>query len=540
MYAIRCYLVNMYSTPCVGAPSGVSYICFLSARTPRLLPLNGKQHVSELSRQLEQSPVAGSGASQSVLPRPSMPPWHVLVCAGLGYEDLDPHPVDNTTWDEFMASRGAALKLDRHGETCHQVRALADLRAESFEPLVPGTAALAQLQRVLGGLLDGTLNDARAGDEIRAVSGGGPLRTRILNALAAPHATASDRHDALVRLAAETAAIRTQELRRLLEQPGINGPRGAWMALRHLVSAAGTSGACTVRVCSASRERMEQSLQAVLESCTSAACAPDMLVWDYPLHIVMTDMKALAHVASLAATHSVMVLASVARDEPLVDSAMNEESIRELLLDDSQVPLRRFRRNADSRFVTLCAPRVRVDTSQLPAPECGSAWLVAHDVVRMLVDGGSPLAAMVPAGEELEKSFQFTVSGNRAIDPGVVLEGHQAGLVLLSDRGEGHLPLCTIVNPDVHGREATLFGYELLRARLQRLCRAHAGHWAPDAAPSAAAQDLKEYLLTLSGPLHLGASERAVRTGTDSRTVWAEVSADGAADLPPLRITVDI
>jgi hypothetical protein len=112
--------------------------------------------------------------------------------------------------------------------------------------------------------------------------------------------------------------------------------------------------------------------------------------------------------------------------------------------------------------------------------------------------------------------------------------------VLLSDRNEVHLPLCTAVYPDVCGDGATHFGHTLLQARLQRLCHRHALERAAGTTAAAVALELKNYLLSLSGSLHLVASERGVRTGIDGGTVWVEVSVEGSVNLPPVRVTIEL
>lgn len=293
-------------------------------------------------------------------------------------------------------------------------------------------------------------------------------------------------------------------------------------ALRVLAATAGTSGSFKLALFSATAAQMPARLASVLSHATTGGFAADMVLWDYPVGLSMADMKSLTMVGYAAELNRALVLASLDGREQLVDAAMHEESIRGLLRDDYSVPLRRLRHNPVSRFLVLCAPPLRLAGEQSPSSPIGGAWLVAHDLERMMIDSVSPLHAQVPSQEEFDRSFQFTLTETHRVAPEVMREAHEAGLILLSDRPSEHrFPLRTLAYPELCGDSGHLAGHHLLRGRLYRLCRS----WL--SSPSASPARLRDYLASVAaGPLHLSSSDRAVRVSTEGTRIVVEVTLD--------------
>ncbi|MBD3240719.1 MAG: hypothetical protein GF331_09060 [Chitinivibrionales bacterium] len=492
---------------------------------------------------------ARSDRSSAAAPRgrqsSAAPPWSMLVCADLGYLSLEPAKLLAADWGRFFAD--AKVRIEGTvpagvGQPSFSVElnpaTLDDLSPSKLAESLPHLQGLVQLRDTLLSVGDG-LTVADALEVIEREQEGGGLRERArglleseLRSMRGESRVASDK---LASILEQLEAAIEGDTRRCVQQGFFNDRRAAWLALRQLATAAGRSSSFAIRVCSGPRDTMTGHLGDILTQCARKGDSPDMVLWDYPVNINMRDMKALSHLAAETDAHDAMLLSSLAEDEPLVQSMVSEDNTGELLLEEHFVPLRRLRANPAARCIVLSGPPVLLDPQGTPPAQAGAAWLVAHDIERLLIDGASPLETTMPSGEDLERNFQFVLANTVRIPPHIAEEAASHGLVFLSDgMRAGQIALPTLVNPDMAETHSAHFGYNLLLNHLRRLTKQRIAA-TPNAFddPDELQRALHEQILGTLAPYRIVTSDRAVRVSVVDTTVTVDVNCDrNLADSP--------
>jgi hypothetical protein len=271
--------------------------------------------------------------------------------------------------------------------------------------------------------------------------------------------------------------------------------------------------------------------------------SPDVVLWDYPVRFTMPQMKQLAHLLAAAEAHQTMVLAPIADDEPLVTAMGSAESIRPMVADEEYIPFRRLRRNPAARCLGLCGPAALLSSEESTEPVHVTApWLLAQDMVRLIMDGASPLDVAVPSGEDMERNFQYNLPEGNAITLESASEAAESGLIVLSGSSASgpRLPLTSFADRDVSGEAAGHFGYNLLLNRAERLCRQRLDDNRDGALGADRVADLRQFLLGQLSPYRVLSSERGVRvsdSGNGELTV--DVDIDRTLGDFPMRFTLN-
>lgn len=480
----------------------------------------------------------------------SAPPWSLLVCADLGYHSLEPRKLLAADWGRFFAEANVRITgtvPSAVGQPSFDVElrpnSLDDLSPSGLPESLPHIRELVRLRDILLSV-GGTMSVPEALETIEKEQGGGSLRERARGvleyALRSPGSGSDVSSETFAAILEQIEAVIEGDIRRCAEQPFFNNRRAAWLALRQLATAAGRSASFAIRVCSGSRAAITEHFDAILNQCANDGLPPDLVLWDYPVSITMPDMKALSHLAAITDRHDAMLLSSIAADEPLVESMVSEDTTGELLLEEHYVPLRRLRANPAARSIVLSGPPVLLDPAATPPALAGAAWLVTHDIERLLIDGASPLQTAMPSGEDLERNFQFVLANTVRVPSHIAREAASYGLVLLSDgMRAGQVALPTLVNPDMAATHSAHFGYNLLLNHLRRLTRRRIAT-TPAEERGELQRGIRDLLLSALAPYRILLSDRAVQIGIQDDTVTIDISCDRSLSKFPLRFQVSL
>ncbi len=506
--------------------------------------------VADTSAAPRQNEPGKSAGQRTHFAGDAAPPWCLLVCADLGYRSQEPAKLLAADWGRFFTEAGVRVNgtvPSGVGQPSFDVAlrpaTLDDLSPSRLTDTLPHLKKLVRLRDILLSVGDG-MSVPEALDAVEAEQTAASLHERARGALEYELRSTKGKSgvspDSFASILEQIEAVIEGDTRRCAEQPFFNDRRAGWIALRQLTTAAGRSATFAIQVYSASRDAMTEEFDDILDQCARQGHSPDLVLWDYPVAITMQHMKTLSRLAAAADRHDAMLLTSIADNEPLLESMVSEDSTGELLLEEHFVPLRRLRANPAARAIVLAGPPVLLDPGATPPAQAGAAWLVAHDIERLLIDGASPLETAMPSGEDLERNFQFVLANTIRIPSHIAKDAASYGLALLSDRMRaGQVALPTLVNPDMAETHSARFGYNMLLNHLRRLTGQQIA-----ALPTTEARDVeqnvRELIAGALAPYRILLSDRAVQVTIREKTLIVDIHCDRNVAEFPLRFQVSL
>jgi hypothetical protein len=506
---------------------------------------NDRSSIDSVSVTLGTSKPAQASATSST-------PWHILVCADLGYQGSAAERLSAASLPDFLASHSVAFGGTIESAISHRpvyveylVKAIDDLQAKKLGQQLAGAAELCFLSETLEDVIRGSQSAAAAAQALktRPASEAGAMISEALSMLtpAASAATPSGRSAGLDSLldkmdltglpqqaddAAPRAAATLQQLRQqaeeligaqvgtLLANEQFSRLRTSWICLRHLAKLIGRSREIVLSVASVSPETIDEKIPAVMAALSRDGLPPDIVLLDYPLQITTAHMDVLAALSAAANQHRAMLLAGCDGGESLVEEIRGKDALKPVFDQPRLIPLRRLRQNPATRCTLLALPRLAVKSGdELPA-EASAGWFTLFSLVNRIIQEQSPFTEALSLNDlPYGVQGEYPLQSARGISAAAVDYAAEAGLTVLSRETTATYGTVarTLIDPDTAAPLYTYFCYNLLVNRLTKLTALAMSRFRQLEDPAAIELELRKFLLSFLSSYRLITSQEDVR-----------------------------
>ena len=486
-----------------------------------------------------------SGATAPARASTEKHPWVLLVCSDLGCTTNGAQLISAATFNEFLSTNRVIVSgnvtsdLPDDIEPFHVEYRITDVKDFSPATLAGKLPLLQQLERV-SALLDAVFRKKMTTTEgfrqitamnlpqsiVRLLGGIRPASDRAAASEAsapsskvdsilsmmdvgdtgeAPAPAASQPADFVAALTehgtgnvSSSALLKCKEtVDRLVatlgetvaRQPFFKTAEGSWNALRTLCKIAGRNRDVHIFVHSAPFDAAQGHFSDAIST-----CAPDLVVWDYPVTIDTASMQQLEPLGDQADRYKTVAVVALDHHDDLYRKIVDREPLEPVVGQPAFIPLRRLQASGAARCLALCAPDGTVLRGQSGREiTVAGCYLLAMQWLTSVVEPGSPFH-LQNSSQQILDTFVFPKLSSE-----VVFDAHRCGITVLRP---GSTTVPRVLLGDADSPYSSLL-FNLVVNRTARLAAQWIGLQDSSVAAEQASPALGEFLRLELEPYHI-------------------------------------